>query len=87
VKRYISKVQLGQSKVQEQVQLVGDECPGPDDGYLGFKSFWEFIVSLQCNPTLLRHSVDCPSELKMYHNGHSWVVETKVVIDAQNNPA
>jgi hypothetical protein len=82
MKRSIMKVAMGQHKVQEVVRIEGDEAPGPDDGTFGFRAFWEFITSLQTNPTLLRHSVECPIEVVIKHTGHSWIVETKALVDA-----
>jgi hypothetical protein len=82
VRRQVTKVQMGQRKVMETVRVESDPTFGPDDGQQGFQALWYFIQSLQTNPTLLRHSVDCPGSLRFAYNGTSWVVETQTLVDA-----
>mgnify|MGYP005817549573 CR=1 FL=1 len=82
MKRSLLKVQMGQKKVQEVVRVEGDDMPGPDDGVAGFQALWFFVQSLQTNPTLLRHSVDCPSEVSIKYNGRTWYAESRAVVDA-----
>lgn len=87
MKRNIMKISMGQHKVQEVVRIEGDDQPGPDDGNFGFRAFWEFMTSLQTNPALLRHSVECPTEFVVKHNGRAWIAETRALVDAPSNPS
>ncbi len=87
MRRQVTKVQMGGKKVLETVHIEFDPTPGPDEGSRGFRAFWYFVTSLQTNPTLLRHSVDCPSEFRFAYNGTSWVLESKVVVDASPDAA
>lgn len=90
MKRTFSHTRLGgragEERVIETVRIKGDATYGPDDGTMGFQALWFFIQSLQTNPTLLRHSAQCPAEVKFFYDGESWVAESKVVT-ASPDPA
>jgi len=81
MKRTLNKVQLGQNQEQEIVKVEGDPAPGPHDGVQGFKALWDFLTTLHGVPSVIRQSVDCPEELKIYHNGKCWIAETRSVLE------
>lgn len=80
MKRYLNKIQMGDKKVMEVVRVESDPTPGPEEGARGYQALWNFITSLQTNPTLLRHSVDCPADYRFSYLGTSWVVESHAIV-------
>ncbi len=87
MKRTLLNIAMGQLKAQEVVRVEGDDTPGPEDGNLGWRAFWNFIQSLQTNPNVIRHSVECPNEFVIRHNGRTWTVESKAIVDSPAGPA
>ena len=83
MKRTIMKVAMGQKREMEIVRIESDVSPGPESGNDGFRSFWFFVESLHTNPTLLRHSVECPDGLIITYSGGCWVAETRAVVDVK----
>ena len=82
MKRNLLTIQQGQHKVMEVVRIEGEEAPGPNDGNAGFRAFWDFFNSLSMSPTILRHSVECPTKFVLSHNGRCWAMETHALTDA-----
>lgn len=85
MKRHVTKIQLGERKQQETVRIEGDDSAGPDDGNAGYRSFWDFVAVLQANPTLLRHSVECPTDFSIRHSGRNWFLESHAIVPSETD--
>jgi hypothetical protein len=83
MKKNVVTIPLGQKHVSEIVRIEGDDSPGPDDGTSGFRALWDFVTSIHTNPTLLRHSVECPTEFVVRHNGRAWTAESRATVEVK----
>ena len=79
--RVINKIQLGQRRERELIQIKSDATPGPQDGNLGFRALWDFIQSLEGNPGIIRFSVECPESIRIFYDRGCWVLETSADVD------
>lgn len=78
MKRNIKEVPRGAGLVESLVTIVGDPCPS--EGVLGFAGFVTLLQTLVDAPDLLREASDCPSAIRLYHNGTAWVCETSTMM-------
>lgn len=73
MQRHIIEVPQGHDVVRSTVRIEDDDRAG--EGMEGFAALASFLQVLVFDPSLLRHATDCPSEVRIHHDGKRWVLE------------
>lgn len=77
MKRTISRINLGEDQIRVIVKIEGEECP--NDTLDSFRELISMMKTFTETPHLLQGESFAPSEVKWYHNGTRWVVESQAI--------
>lgn len=74
MRRHLATTNHGDALTLTRVSLEAD--PSTDGDMEGFAALVGLLRTAVEVPDLLRHEVVCPTEIRVYHTGNNWVLES-----------